>query len=119
MEYYDKEQIEKAREIDLLTYLQRYEPDELFHDGGNSYHTRSHDSLKMSNGLWCWWSHGISGRTALDYLTQVRGLGFTEAVKLILRDSISAVNQIYVVGHGWLGPREFHAAFDDAGFKSP
>lgn len=34
-------------------------------------------------------------------------------------DYMSAVNQIYVVGHGWLGPREFHAAFDDAGFRSP
>ncbi|NLT14143.1 MAG: hypothetical protein GXY05_07355 [Clostridiales bacterium] len=34
-------------------------------------------------------------------------------------DYMSAVNQIYVVGHGWLGPREFHEAFDNAGFKSP
>ena len=87
MPYYDKEQIAQAREMDLLTYLQRYEPDELIHDGGNSYHTRSHDSLKISNGLWCWWSSGIGGRTALDYLTQVRGLDFTEAVGLILRES--------------------------------
>lgn len=34
-------------------------------------------------------------------------------------DYMSAVNQIYVVGYGWLGPRGFHAAFGDAGFKSP
>lgn len=34
-------------------------------------------------------------------------------------DYMSAVNQVYVVGHGWLGPREFHAAFDDAGYRSP
>ncbi|NLT14142.1 MAG: DUF3991 domain-containing protein [Clostridiales bacterium] len=87
LKYYDKEQIAQAREMDLLTYLQRYEPDELIHDGGNSYHTRSHDSLKISNGLWCWWSRGLGGRTALDYLTQIRGLDFIEAVGLILRDS--------------------------------
>ncbi len=87
MPYYNKEQIIKARALDLLTYLQRYEPDELIHDGGGSYRTRSHDSLKISNGLWCWWSHGIGGKTALDYLTQVRGLNFTEAVGCILRDS--------------------------------
>ena len=85
MPYYDKEQIARAREMDLLTYLQRYEPDELIHDGGGSYRTHTHDSLKISNGLWCWWSHGIGGRTALDYLTQVRGLDFTEAVGRILR----------------------------------
>lgn len=28
--YYPKEVIEKAKEMDLLTYLQNYEPDELF-----------------------------------------------------------------------------------------
>lgn len=86
MPYYDKEQISQAREMDLLTYLQRHEPDELIHDGGGSYRTRSHDSLKISNGLWCWWSRGIGGKTALDYLTQVRGLDFPEAVERILRD---------------------------------
>jgi len=87
MPYYNKDQIARAREMDLLTYLQRYEPDELIHDGGNSYRTRSHDSLKISNGLWCWWSHGTGGRTALDYLVKVRSCEFTEAVGLILRDN--------------------------------
>ncbi len=37
--------------------------------------------------IWCWWSHGIGGRTALDYLTKVRVMNFTEAVGLILRDT--------------------------------
>ena len=36
LKYYDKDQIAQAREMDLLTYLQRYEPDELIHDGGYS-----------------------------------------------------------------------------------
>ena len=88
MPYYKKEQIARAREMDLLTYLQRYEPDELIHDGSGTYRTRSHDSLKISNGLWCWWSRGIGGRTALDFLVKVRGIDFTEAVGLILRDSL-------------------------------
>ncbi len=87
MPYYDKEQIARAREIDLLTYLRQCEPDELIQDGGNSYHTSTHDSLKISNGLWCWWSRGVGGKNALDYLTQVRGLDFTEAVGLILHDT--------------------------------
>ena len=86
MAYYMPEQIAKARETDLLTYLQHYEPDELIHDCGGTYCTRSHDSLKISNGLWCWWSHGIGGRTALDYLTKVCGLKFTDAVERILRE---------------------------------
>ena len=32
-------------------------------------------------------SHGSGGRTALNYIAQVRGLDFTEAVGLILRDA--------------------------------
>jgi len=42
--------VEKAREMDLLTYLKSYEPQELVHFGGNTYCTREHDSLKISNG---------------------------------------------------------------------
>lgn len=38
--------------MDLLTYLRRFEPQELVHIGGNTYATRTHDSLKspMENG---------------------------------------------------------------------
>ena len=59
MAYYDQVQIAQVREMDLLTYLQRCEPNELIQDGGGSYRTRTHDSLKISNGLWCWLSRGI------------------------------------------------------------
>ena len=37
MPYYSEEQIKKARSIDLLTYLQTYEPTELVHVRGNTY----------------------------------------------------------------------------------
>ena len=80
MPFVSKKQIEQAREIDLLTYLQRYEPEELVHFSGNTYTTRTHDSLKISNGKWCWWSHGIGGTNALDYLVSVRGLSLPDAV---------------------------------------
>ena len=80
MPYVTKEQIARAREMDLLTYLRRYEPEELVHFSGDTYTTRTHDSLKISNGKWCWWSRGIGGRSALDYLIQVRGLTLPEAV---------------------------------------
>lgn len=38
--------------MDLLTYLKNYEPYELVHFSGNTYTTRTHDSLKISNGKW-------------------------------------------------------------------
>ena len=67
----------------LLTYLKNYEPYELVHFSGNTYTTRTHDSLKISNGKWMWWSQGIGGRSALDYLIKVRGYDFMQAVQTI------------------------------------
>ena len=81
--YYSEKQIEKARAMDLLTYLQTYEPTELVHLRGNTYCTREHDSLKISNGKWMWWSRGFGGATALDYLIKVKGLSFTDAMKIL------------------------------------
>ncbi|WP_089612030.1 DUF3991 and TOPRIM domain-containing protein [Dehalobacterium formicoaceticum] len=80
MPYVAPEQIERAKQMDLLTYLQHYEPQELVPFSGNVYTTRSHDSLKISNGKWNWWSRGIGGRSALDYLIKVRGMTLPEAV---------------------------------------
>ena len=88
MPYLSKEQIAAAREMDLLTYLRRFEPEELVHIGGDTYATRTHDSLKISNGKWCWWSRGIGGTTALDYLTMVEGGPFLDAVQRILGEPL-------------------------------
>lgn len=79
--YVTREQIEQARQMDLLSYLQAFEPDELVKINSDTYTTRTHDSLKISNGKWCWWSRGIGGRSALDYFIKVRGMEFVEAVQ--------------------------------------
>lgn len=93
MAFYKEEQIRQARSMDLLTYLQTYEPTELVHVGGNTYCIREHDSLKISNGKWYWWSRGFGGRSALDYLTKVKGLNFTDAMK-ILTDGAKAPSKM-------------------------
>lgn len=84
-----KEQIAKAKEWDLLSYLRAYEPQEL-KKCGNEYQTVGHGSLKISNGKWHWHSRGIGGRTALDYLIKVRGMGFVEAVEALCGGSGAA-----------------------------
>ena len=43
MPFYNQEEIEKARQVDLFTYLQTCEPQELVHVSGNVYCTREHD----------------------------------------------------------------------------
>lgn len=72
MPFYNQEEIEKAREVDLFTYLQACEPQELVHVSGNVYCTREHDSLRISNGKWCWFSRGIGGYSVLNYLIKVK-----------------------------------------------
>ena len=84
MGYVTREMIDRAKEMDLLTYLQTYEPQELVHFGGSTYCTREHDSLKISNGKWCWFSRGIGGYSALDYLIKVKEMPFTQAVETIM-----------------------------------
>lgn len=84
MSLLDKNDVQKAREMDLLTYLNLYEPDNLKHVSGNVYSTVEHDSLIINNGKWCWFSQGIGGRSALDYLIKVKGLPFRDAVQRII-----------------------------------
>ncbi len=84
MPYISPDVVAKAREMDLLTYMRNYEPNELVHFGGSTYCTREHDSLKISNGKWYWFSRGIGGYNALDYLIKVKEMPFLEAVETIM-----------------------------------
>lgn len=84
MPYATKAQIERARQPDLLTFLRQYKPDELIPTGPGTYKLRSHDSLKISNGKWCWWSHDkMGGVNALEYLIKVENMKFPDAVQLV------------------------------------
>ena len=106
MPYYSSETIEKAREMDLLTYLNLYEPTELVPITKDTYTTKNHDSLKISNGKWYWWTKGVGGRSALDYLVIVKGMSFIEAVGLLSSGTyLSSVYGLdnknsYPSGHG-------------------
>lgn len=88
MAYVANEDLKRAREMDLLTYKQSYEPWDLVKLKDGYYQLKSHDSLKINyhNGkwLWNWWSQGVGGRSALDYLTKVEGMSLVDAVGQIL-----------------------------------
>ncbi len=83
MPFIPPETIEKARQVDLLTYMRACEPNELVHISGDHYCTREHDSLKISNGKWYWFSRGFGSYNALDYLVKVKEVPFMEAVERI------------------------------------
>ena len=87
----DPDVLERARQIDLLSYLRTYEPSNLVKVKGttNVYCTAEHDSLKISNGKWYWWSRGFGGYSALDYLMKVKECGFVEAVEILTGQALA------------------------------
>ena len=60
-----REQIDRAKEWDLLSYLQTYEPGELTkkRPTDKEYRTKTHDSLVISNGRWNWTTRVFGGKT--------------------------------------------------------
>lgn len=82
--FYDKSVINEVKKIDALTYLMNFEPDNVVKISRNTYCTKEHDSLKLSNGMWYWFSKSKGGKSAIDYLMIVKGLSFKESVKILL-----------------------------------
>lgn len=84
MKYIPPEIVDEVKKIDLFTYLKSCEPNELIHISGGEYKTKTHSSLKISNGMWNWFRGGIGGKNAVDYLMKMEGYSFVEAVGHIL-----------------------------------
>ena len=84
MPYIEPDVLKQARQVDLLSYLQTNEPGNLVRISGNNYCTRDHDSLKIINGKWHWFSRGIGGVSALDYLIKVRDYTLPQAVEALV-----------------------------------
>jgi len=74
------EQVKQAKGVDLLAYLKANEPNSIRKCGAGEYCLKEHDSLKISNGKWNWFSQGFGGHDALSFFVKVRGYGFVEAV---------------------------------------
>lgn len=88
-----REQVEQARRITAIEYLQRYEAYDLKRCGHDEYELISHDSFKINSrtSKWHWKSRDIGGVTALDFLIHVRGQAFTDSVRMLCNESPSLV----------------------------
>ena len=77
--------IEAARRITVMQYLETYHPGELVRKTDREYCTRTHDSLIITpaNGFFHWFSRHVGGNNAIDYLTKVEGMDFVSAVRLL------------------------------------
>ena len=95
--FYTPETVAKAKKIDLLTYLENFEPDELVQFSRGTYCTKTHDSLKISNGKWYWFSRGFGGYNALDYLVKVKEIPFMDAVGMLVgTEQLVHINNHYL-----------------------
>ena len=96
----DPDVLERVRQIDLLSYLREFEPSNLVKVKGTSnvYCTAEHDSLKISNGKWYWWSRGFGGYSALDYLIKVKEFYMPKDTPAIV--TVPKMNYIAVRGSG-------------------
>lgn len=83
--YIPPDLLEKARAVDLLTFLKNYDPNELVRVSQNEFKTRTHDSLRISNGFWNWCSVGIGGKNAVKYLEEVKNIPFPDSVEIVLK----------------------------------
>ena len=93
MRNFTEEDLEEIRRIDVLTYLRNCEPWELVRKSYNTYVTKTHDSLVISNGKWMWFSQGFGGYSALDYLVKVKGYPFLDAVET-LKEQVPGVSAL-------------------------
>lgn len=87
-----KEQIDAAKQMTALEFLQRYRPEELERAGSpGEFQLKSHDSFKIrgSDSVWHWKSRDIGGKSALDYLVYVEGVRFVDAVERLCSESPS------------------------------
>ena len=86
MGWVTKKQLERARAIEVLDYVLRNEADG-YRRVGSGYRSKEHPSLSVDGKGFYWHSRKLGGRTALDYLTDVRGYGLVDAVCLLINES--------------------------------
>ena len=82
------EQIDRAKQVNILDHLLKHEPDNVKRIG-SAHYLKDHDSLEISNGLWNWHSQGVGGKNVVDYLIKVRGFSFVDAVRHLAGSDVS------------------------------
>ena len=86
MPWVTPDEIAAARAMSCIEYLKRFEGSRLERAGArNEWQLKDHDSFKINEvtSAWHWKSRGIGGYNALQFLTAVDGMGFTEAVRFL------------------------------------
>ena len=86
MAWVTEEEYQAAKQVRAYEYLQTYQPGRLKKTRTrNEWQLQDHDSFKINEitSKWHWKSRDIGGMSALRFLMQVDGMGYTEAVKIL------------------------------------
>lgn len=76
----------QAKQMNLYQYMQLCEPDNFKPEGPGQFRHKGHSSLTFAeDGSWTYFKTKATGRTALNYLIEVEGVSFVEAVREINR----------------------------------
>ncbi|MCG4662405.1 hypothetical protein L0P73_17650 [[Clostridium] innocuum] len=78
------EQMIIIKQINLLSYLQQYEPNSLIKIGRH-YESVIHEGLTITNKKWQWKDKRLSGKSAIEYLVYVEQMNFIDAAYLLLQ----------------------------------
>ena len=82
---YTAEQIEAARQTDMVDFLERHRGMS-FTKRGSFYFCKEHDSLNIESDRrkWHWNSQEVGGLNVIDWLSLVEGVEFREALDIII-----------------------------------
>lgn len=82
---YTEQQIETARQTDMIDFLSLHEGFS-FKRKGRNYSCVEHDSLVIlaDRSGWYWNSQGKGGGTAIDYCQKIKGMSFPEALQTLV-----------------------------------
>ena len=86
MAWVTEEEYQAAKQVRAYEYLQTYQPGRLKKTRTrNEWQLQDHDSFKINEitSKWHWKSRNIGGMSALRFLMQVDGMGYTEVVKIL------------------------------------
>ena len=95
MEYikFSSEEIEKARNTDIMDFLSRNYGFE-FQKVGKDYRCKQHDSLNIFSDRhgWKWYSKDVGGANVIDFMMRIERKSFTESISDILGQNFAVYN---------------------------
>lgn len=87
-----REMILQARQIDLAKFLS-FKGENIVRVGNNEYSLKEHDSIRIRENVFKWFSRDISGNS-IDFLMVYYNVGLVDAVNMLLGSNVPIVQNV-------------------------